>query len=266
MRDDRWTESLLPGSPPLEGIAAPPVPIAPETKVFKIGGQSILDRGRRAVFPLVDEMVAARDDHHLLVCCGGGTRARHIYSIASDLELPTGVLATLGGQVPMQNARMLQMVMAKHGAIYVEADDFAKMPLYFRLGVIPIMSGMSPFGYWEKSVEVGRIPAHRTDAGVFLTAEALGVPRVIFIKDEDGLFEDDPKKDPSAKRIPRISSRELAELDLPDVAIERIVIEYLGRSRFCKEVQIVNGLEAGMLTRALAGEDVGSIIYQEDHD
>ncbi len=235
----------------------------PDVKVLKIGGQSIMDRGRQAVFPLVEELAAAKDDHALLVGCGGGTRARHVYSIASDLDMPTGVLAALGGYVPMQNARMLQMLLAKHGGIYVMHDDFEKLPLYFRLGCIPVMTGMPPFAYWEKPSAEGRIPANRTDAGVFLSAEALGSPRVIFVKDEAGMHESDPKKNPGSPFIKRIGARELIERDLPDLIVERVVVEYLTRSRYTHEVQIINGLERGMLTRALAGEDVGTIIYQD---
>src|SRR5262245_13090677 len=238
------------------------VALMPDVKVLKIGGQSIMDRGRGALFPILDEIAAAKDQHKLLVCCGGGTRARHIYSVASDLELPTGVLAALGGYVPRQNARIVQMLLAKHGGIFVLHDDFEKLPLYFRLGCIPVMTGMPPFGYWEKPTEDGRIPQHRTDAGVFLSAEVLGARRAIFIKDEDGLYDDDPKKNPRAKLIPRITARELLALDLPDLVLERVVIEYLGRSRFCTELQIVNGLKKGLVTRALDGEDVGTIISQ----
>ena len=240
-----------------------PVALMPDVKVIKMGGQSIMDRGRKALMPILDELAAAKDKHKLLLCCGGGTRARHIYAMASDLELPTGVLAALGGYVPRQNARMLQMLMAKHGGIYIMSDDFEKLPLYFRLGCIPIMTGMPPFGYWEKPTAGGRIPAHRTDAGVFLTAEVLGAKRAIFIKDEDGLYEDDPKKNKSAKLIPRIGARALIAMDLPDLGLERIVIEYLTRARFCHELQIVNGLEPGLVTRALEGEDVGTIIFKD---
>ncbi len=245
------------------GFDYAPVAMMPDTKVCKVGGQSIMDRGRVALFPILDELVASKDRHKLLLCCGGGTRARHIYAMASDLELPTGVLAALGGYVPRQNARMLQMLLAKHGGLFIMHDDFEKLPLYFRLGCIPIMTGMPPFGYWEKPTEGGRIPQHRTDAGVFLTAEVLGVRRAIFIKDEDGLFEDDPKKNPAAKHIPRIGARELLARDLGDLVVERVVIEYLARARFCHELQIVNGLKRGMVTRALEGEDVGSIIHKD---
>jgi molybdenum storage protein len=240
-----------------------PVAMMPDVKVMKMGGQSVMDRGREAIFPILDEVVAAKDKHKLLLCCGGGTRARHVYAVAADLELPTGLLAALGGYVPRQNARMLQMLLAKHGGLFILHDDFEKLPLYFRLGCIPIMTGMPPFGYWEKPTEGGRIPQHRTDAGVFLTAEVLGVKRAIFIKDEDGLFTDDPKKNPAATHIPRIGATELRARNLDDMILERVVIEYLTRARFCHELQIVNGMKRGMVTRALEGEDVGTIIYKD---
>lgn len=240
-----------------------PVAVMPDVKVIKIGGQSIMDRGRAAVFPLLDEIVALKSRHQLLLACGGGTRARHIYAIGADLEMPTGVLAALGGYVPRQNARMLQMLLARHGGVFILNDDFEKLPLYFQLGCIPIMTGMPPFSYWEKPGAGGRIPANRTDAGVFLSAEFLGAKRAIFVKDEDGLFEDDPKKHPEAKLIRRIAARELLRRDLPDLVVERIVIEYLTRARYCHELQIINGLKPGTLTRALGGEDVGTIIHQD---
>ena len=247
----------------IAGLDYNPVGMDPEVKVMKIGGQSIMDRGRAALFPLLEELVAVKDRYKLLIGVGGGTRARHIYSIGSDLELPTGVLAHTGSYVPMQNARMLQMLLHRQGGIYISHDDFEKLPLYHRLGCIPIMMGMPPFSYWEKPAEGSRIPANRTDAGVFLSAEVLGVKRCLYVKDEAGLYEDDPKKRPGAPLIARIGAGELLERDLPDLIVERVVVEYLSRARFCTEVQVINGLEPGNLTRALAGEDIGTIIYKD---
>lgn len=239
-----------------------PTAIMPDVKVVKIGGQSVLDRGRAALFPILDEIVEARRQGiQVVLLAGGGTRARHIYSIASELEVPTGVVATLGKYIPMQNARMLQMLLAKHGGIYMLPDDFEKLPLYLQMGCIPVMSGMPPFGYWEKREKGSRIPPHRTDAGVFLSAEFLGARRALYIKDEDGLYTDDPKKNPDAVHIPRISAQGLIDRGLPDVVLERVVIEYLPRAQWCKELQIVNGLKPGQVLAALKGEDVGSIIH-----
>ena len=240
-----------------------PVALMPETRVLKIGGQSIMDRGRAALFPLLEEIVRAKEGHALLLGAGGGTRARHAYDTALDLGMPTGVLAAIGAYVPRQNARILQMLLARHGGIFILHDDFEKLPLYFRLGCIPIMTGMPPFSYWEKPPEKGRIPMHRTDSGVFLSAEFLGCPRVWFVKDEDGLYTADPKKDPDARHIARIGANELLAMDLPDLVVERVCVEYLARARFVREIQIVNGLRKGELLRALAGESVGTIIYRD---
>ncbi len=68
----------------------------PKLNVVKLGGHSIIDRGREVVLPLLQEIVAARPDYQLLVMTGGGTRSRHVYAIALDLGMPTGVLAKLG--------------------------------------------------------------------------------------------------------------------------------------------------------------------------
>jgi len=267
MSERNTIDSVLGDSPltggEIQGLNYDPISMDPDVRVVKLGGQSLLDRGRAALFPVLDEIVAAKDRHKMLLMCGGGTRARHIYSIASELELPTGVLAALGGYVPMQNARMVQMLLAKHGGLYMLHDDFEKLPLYFRLGCLPVMTGMPPFAYWEKPVEGTRIPSNRTDAGVYLSAEVMGCPRAIYIKDEEGLHEHDPKKHPDAKHIPRISVAELEELDLPDLIVERSVLEHMKRARFCKEIQFVNGLVPGNVTRALDGEDVGTIIYAD---
>jgi molybdenum storage protein len=258
--DSALAGSTLTGAQP-SSIDYRPVAVMPDVRVVKIGGQSIMDRGRAALFPILDEIIEARRKGiQVVVLAGGGTRARHIYAIASELEMPTGVVATLGKYIPMQNARMLQMLLAKHGGLYILPDDFEKLPLYLQLGCIPVMSGMPPFGYWEKHEEGSRIPPHRTDAGVFLSCEFLGARRAIYIKDEDGLYTDDPKKDRSATHIARISSRELRERNLPDVVVERVLFDYLPRSRWCKELQIVNGLKKGQVLAALEGQDVGTVI------
>ena len=104
--------------------------ILPWVNVVKIGGQSIMDRGRGAVLPLVDEIVANLPDHKMILGTGAGTRARHIYSLAIDLGLPVGVLTVLGTAVAWQNAQMLQYLSAKHGIAFLEPEGFASLPHY----------------------------------------------------------------------------------------------------------------------------------------
>lgn len=238
-----------------------PIQVLPDTNVIKIGGQSIMDRGRSAVFPLIDEIVENAKTHQILIGAGGGTRARHAYSLALDLDLPTGVLASIGCATSRQNARILQMLLAKHGGVYLNPEDFEKLPLYFRVGCIPVMVGMPPYEYWEKPTKGSRIPQNRTDSGVYLTAEFLGARTCIFVKDEDGLYTDDPKKNKHAKFIPKITVQELMERDLDDLVVEHIVLENMLKARNVRSIQVINGMVPGNLTRALNGEHVGTIIH-----
>ncbi|WP_456426395.1 amino acid kinase family protein [Rhodocaloribacter sp.] len=235
-------------------------PILPEANVLKIGGQSFIDRGRAAVFPLIDEIAANLGKHKMMIGTGAGTRARHAYSVGIDLGMPTGVLSVLGTFVSMQNARMLHYLLAKHGIPFIEPVQFPQLPLYLEERGAVIFFGMPPYTFWQQNPNVGRIPPHRTDTGVFLLSEVFGTKSMIYIKDEDGLYTADPKKDKNARFIPKISVPELRELDLQDVVVERAVLDFMENAESRRSIQIINGLVPGNLTRALNGEHVGTII------
>jgi molybdenum storage protein len=111
---------------------------------------------------------------------------------------------------------------------------------------------------------IGCIPPQRTDTGCFLIAEVFGARKMIYVKDEDGLYSADPKKHPRAEFIPRISVQELLKRDLDDLVVERAVLEIMLNARHIHEIQFVNGLKPGQLTAALNGEPVGTIIYNAD--
>jgi molybdenum storage protein len=238
----------------------PVLPILPDANVVKIGGQSVIDRGQAAVFPIIDEIVANLGQHKLILATGAGTRARHAYSVGLDLGMPTGVLSILGTYVSMQNARMLHYLLAKHGIPFIEPAQFPQLPFYLeeRRGVI--FFGMPPYLYWQPNPAVGRIPPNRTDTGAYLVSEVFGARSMIYVKDEDGLYTADPKKDPHAKFIPEITVEELEALDLVDVVVEHSVLAIMKNAEHRRSIQIINGLKPGNLTRALNGEHVGTII------
>jgi molybdenum storage protein len=233
----------------------------PELNVIKLGGQSIIDRGKKAVLPLIQEIVAARDEHQMLIVTGGGTRSRHAYAIALDLDMPTGVLAKLGSSISEQNALMISILLTPYGGVKIGHDHLVQLPAYLALGIIPVMHAMPPYGLWEEPPQRGRIPPHRTDSGAFLTAEVLGAKRCILVKDERGLFTADPKRNAHAEFIPEVGVSELLGMDLADLPVERSMLRELASARSVTEVLIVSGLQPGNLTRALAGENPGTRIY-----
>ena len=235
--------------------------LMPDLIVVKVGGQSIIDRGRTALLPILDELVAARQLHKILITTGGGTRARHAYAIATDLGMPTGVLAKLGSSISEQNALMVAILLSQRGGIKIGHDDLSKLPNYMMPGILPVTHAMPPYGLFERPPALGRIPPHRTDAGAFLLAEVMGAERCVLIKDEKGLYTADPKKDPTAKFIEEIEVNELLTMDLEDLAVERSMLESLKTARSVREVFIVNGLKPGNISQALAGKNIGTRIY-----
>lgn len=235
----------------------------PELIVVKVGGQSIIDRGSKALLPILDELVAARQSHKIVITTGGGTRARHAYAIAMDLGMPTGVMARLGSSISEQNALMVAVLLSQRGGIKIGHDDLPKLAQYLTLGCLPVVHAMPPYGLFERPPALGRIPPHRTDAGAFLLAEVMGAKRCILIKDEQGLYTADPKKDPAAQFIPEVEVNELLDRDLEDLAVERSMLEALRDARSLHEVFIINGLERGTITRAVVGEHVGTRIYKK---
>jgi molybdenum storage protein len=160
----------------------------------------------------------------------------------------------------MQNARMLHYLLAKHGIPFVSPIEFAQLPLYLEERRAVVFFGMPPYIYFQPNPAAGRIPPHRTDTGAYLVSEVYGARSMIYVKDEDGLYTADPKKDPRAKFIPQVTVEELEALDLDDIIIERSVLEMMKNAEQRRSIQVINGLVPGNLTRALNGECVGTII------
>ena len=241
---------------------APQTRLFPDVDILKIGGQSICDRGDKALPSVVREIVANKDKYKMLLTTGGGTRSRHIYSIGLELGMPTGIIAKFGSTISEQNALLIATLLSPWGGVKIGHDDVVKLHTYFATECIPIMHGMPPYDYFAMPVK-GRIPPHRTDVGTIILADLIGARSCIFVKDENGLYTDDPKKNPDAEFIGEIGAKELMKRDLVDLIIERPCIEILQNSEVLNKIQIVNGMEQGNITSALAGEHVGTIIYKE---
>ena len=62
----------------------------------------------------------------------------------------------------------------------------------------------------------------------------------------------------------RISARQLLELDLDDLIIERSILPLLQRTKCLKEFQIIDALNhPEHILAALEGKHVGTIIYKD---
>jgi len=261
MRESLQDRSVLSGTDSDRDIH-----IIPDAVLVGIGGQSIFDRGKSAILPLVDEIAAIKDQVKMVLAVGGGTRVRHTMSIALDLGLPVGGVAQLIGAMEELNAILLNALLAKHGSMPMQRDHFWDLPLYFASGILPIAISIPPYHLWEPPPDEGILPMHGSDFGLFQLAEVLSMKQLIFVKDQDGLFDKDPEVHPDARHIPAITLDELLANPPPTNILDEELFRAWASAKNLTRVQIVNGLVPGQLTAALRGEDVGTVVTKPEVD
>lgn len=247
-------------------IDRPVIPLLPWLNVVVIGGRSIMDKGRDAVLPVVEELRAALPEHRMLILTGPGIRARHVLGVGLDLGLPTGVLAALVSSEAEQNGHLIAALLAEQGVSYLSHATIAhQLAVHLSASRAAVSNGFPPYGLYELPPEVGKIPPHRTDTGAFLLADAYGAAQTIYVKDVDGVFTSDPATADGRRPelIARMGVAELMAMDLDALPIDALVLELMAHAKHQKEIQIVNGLKRGNITKALQGEHVGTIIHAD---
>ncbi|MDN5917709.1 MAG: molybdenum storage protein subunit alpha [Pseudonocardia sp.] len=245
----------------------PVIRMLPWLKVVVLGGRSIIDQGRDVLLPVVDELRSAistnggLDAHKLLICTGCGIRARHAMGVGLDLGLPTGALSSLAGREAEQNGHLVAALLAEQGVAYLGHDTVAhQLPVHLAASNAAVTNGFPPFGVHEFPPAVGKIPPHRTDAGALLLADAYGAESLTFVRDVDGVFDADPAAGGVPVLIRNAKATDLLADPARPLPIDRLALELLSRAKHVREVQVVNGTTRGTITRALAGEHVGTII------
>ncbi|MDP3564759.1 MAG: uridylate kinase, partial [Methanoregula sp.] len=115
-------------------------------------------------------------------------------------------------------------------------------------------------GLYEHPARNDMVPPHRTDTGAFLIAEVLGAKSCIIGKNVDGLYAEDPRKNPDAELIRDITAKELIKMDLDDMVLEPMVVQLLEKAVHIREVRIINCHKRGNIEKAINGKNVGTII------
>jgi len=257
-------ESLL-DKEVMKATESPVIRMLGHVHIVKIGGGSLFDHGKEAVYPLVKVLEDLLDEHKLIIAVGGGVRSRHLFSIGLDLGLPTGVLAQLSEADALGNAHMLGALLASKGVVAVPPEMFGHLlPLFLRGSPGVIYSGVPPYSLWEHPPVLGKIPAHRTDAGCFLLAECFGTKSLTLVKDVDGVYSEDPRKNPDATFYPKLSVSQLKAMNLATLPFERVLLDLLPTARLARSFQVVNGLYPERVAAAVRGEHVGTIVHADD--
>ncbi|MFY9716421.1 MAG: UMP kinase [Thermoplasmata archaeon] len=221
-----------------------PQPQAPV--VVSIGGSVLLtgDRDRQYIERLSALLGRLGRRFPLVVTTGGGRTAREYIRLGRSLGLTEVELDELGIEVTRLHAHLL--------AARIGPPTPSHPPESVRATVAALRAG-SPV------VLGGTEPGHTTDGVASLLAVRLRAARVINATDVDGVYERDPRTDPSARRRTRIrwpEFRAMVERGATGEAGQNFLFDRLGAellSRASIPLRVVAGRELKNLENAIAG-------------
>ena len=230
--------------------------------LLKLSGEVLMGEQQYGIDPatvaaLAQEVKAAKDGGlEICLVIGGGNIFRGMAGAAAGMDRAQadymGMLATVMNALAMQNA--LEQI-----GVFTRVQSAVQMDQVCE----PVIRRRA-----ERHLEKGRIvifaagvgsPYFTTDSGAALRAAEMKCDALLKGTSVDGVYDDDPKKNPNAKRFETVSyDRVLADnlkvMDASAVAL-------------CRDngipIVVFSIREEGNLARVLAGEGVQTIVQKE---
>jgi uridylate kinase len=244
-------------------LGAAPVGATPNLHriLLKLSGESLARRGESGV----DPVVAADIAEQIAKCCrlgvqvavvvGGGNLMRGAAFAEQGTNRATadhmGMLGTAINALALQDA--LERAGIETRAMSAVAIDEVMEPYIRRRALRHLEKGRAVI----LAAGTGN-PYFTTDTAAALRATELGVDAILKATKVDGVYTDDPVKNPAAERIDRATFREVLERDL----------RVMDRTAFtlCMEnnmpVMVFDMFVPGNMERAVKGEPIGTWVVQ----
>jgi uridylate kinase len=218
--------------------------------VLKISGKIInpenaelIGRYALVVSKLVDE------GYRVAVVVGGGPYARSYIKCARALGLSNAQADMIGIEVSRVNALLLAYALGERAYVPIPRN---------------IEEVEEAWGTRKVVVVGGLQPGQSTAAVAAIVAETLGIKRILYATDVEGVYDRDPRKFPNVKKLDTITVDELAKVlsqkfeaggyELLDPLAMQVV------KRSCIEVIVFNGYNVENVVKAARGEAVGTLI------
>jgi|Deesub1362A_J573_1020465.scaffolds.fasta_scaffold06380_3 uridylate kinase len=165
--------------------------------VLSLGGSIVASPGINLDFirefaSLVTKL--RREGYHLAIVVGGGRVARDYIQAARGLGASESFCDELGILATRMNARLVIAALGDEAYEHVPES-------------------IEEIEEWDKVIVMGgTTPGHTTDAVAAMLAAKLGAELLVNATNVDGVYSDDPRKNPEAKKYERISVEELIKL------------------------------------------------------
>src|SRR3954471_18428359 len=251
------------GWPPFLLYKASPMPPRYKRILLKLSGEALMGGRGNAIDPdtiarIADEIVEVhRAGVQLAIVIGGGNIFRGVTAATEGIDRVAGdhmgMLATVINSIALQDALERRDVPTRVTTA-ITMSEVAE-PFLRRRAI--------------RHLEKGRVvicaagtgnPFFTTDSAAALRAAELKCNIIFKATKVDGIYTADPEKDPNAERLPHVTyQRVLADrLQVMDAA----AIDLARGSSI--PIYIFSLREKGNIKRALLGEDVGSIVSDEE--
>ena len=216
--------------------------------VVSIGGSVLIPEKDDAKYikTLADVLKDLAKEVQLMVICGGGKISRYYSATGKELGGTTYQLDEMGIAVTRINAKLLSIALGDAGI----DGDIPTAPEKCAENSAP----------GKVSVMGGTEPGHTTDAVAAMVAKCSGAVRIVNASNVDAVYTDDPRKNPDAKRLTRMTIKELKEIvyDEHD-ACRSSVFDPLGVKIAMEnkiDILMVNGRDLNELRNAVLGKDI----------
>ena len=188
-------------------------------------------------------------DLGMVIGAGNIFRGEELKNLRRTIADHIGMLGTV------INALYLKDFLEKNGVKTVVVSQIVTLPsirpihyddieLYFDAGYVVIFSGGTSN------------PFFTTDTAAALRAVEMGAELLIKATKVDGIYNSDPRKNPNARKIDRITYDEAIKRNLKIMDTEAFAI----CRRYSLPIVVLNFFEEGNLKKAIMGEQVGSIV------
>lgn len=167
--------------------------------VVSLGGSVIVpDDNDDDFLKRFSEMIShLRDHYQIYLVCGGGKIARYYIKVGRGLGLPESELDEMGILSTRINAALVAYSLGEMSSGKVPTDILEAHRLE-RKGQVVVMGGT--------------VPGHTTDAVSAMLAKEVKAVRIVNGTSVDAAYTADPRKDPRAERLSKITHQQLYEL------------------------------------------------------
>lgn len=193
-----------------------------------------------------------KEGHKIVIVVGGGTLAREFIKTGSSLSLNEEAQDWLAIHVSRLYALLITLKLGEAGT--------GKVPTSIREATEALKK--------DKIVVMGGLkPGMTTDTVAAQIAERVNAQLLIKATDQEGIYTKDPRKHKDARKLDKISFRDLAKIleqSRHKAGIHQILdpvaVETLQKTRI--KTIVVNGNDPHNLQAAVKGEKVGTVIVK----